>query len=87
MLVERHAKAVFNGYAKLRKRAGVGQHEAHTDLVGLGPDDLRQQQAAGSGADHGGTAGEDKTAGGHGGSPSGWFQGSDHCMRAVWSWG
>ena len=69
LFIQGHAEAVFDGHAQLREVAGVGQHEAHAQLVGLGAHDLRQQQAGRGGADHGGTAGEDKTAGGHGESP------------------
>ena len=60
-----HAKAVFNRHAQLRKRAGVGQHQADANLVGLGAGNLGQQQRGGGCADEGGTAGQDEAAGGH----------------------
>ena len=65
LLIERHTEAVFDRYTELGKGACVGQHEPHADLVRLGSHDLRQQQAGGSGANHGGTAGKNNSAGGH----------------------
>jgi hypothetical protein len=66
LFADRHAHAVLDGDAQLREGAGVGQHEADADLVGLRTHDLGQQQSGGSRSDDGGTAGEDEAAGGHG---------------------
>jgi hypothetical protein len=62
LFVDRHAKAVFDRHAQLRKRAGVRQHEADAHLGGLRTHDFRQQQAGGSGADDGGAAGQNQSA-------------------------
>ena len=46
LLVDRHAETVFNRHAKLGECAGVGQHEANADFVGLCLSDPWQREAA-----------------------------------------
>ena len=62
LLVERHAKTVFNCHAQLGKGAGVGQHQPDPYFARLRMRKLWQKQASGRSANQGSTLRQNKTA-------------------------